>query len=154
MSDGETPDSSVMAHVFVVRGQQFLVLHEAFGWRWWGCPGGHAKPGETPPQAAIRETFEETSLRITEPELLRTWVYRGRSGVEHECHTFVAPAPEGEILLSDEHTEYVWMTPDEYTERHCSEQLAEAEPAYAHFFEEVRRDCAALKEHLSALHAS
>jgi hypothetical protein len=95
--------------------------------------------------------MEETGLRIEAPDLLRTWSYRGRSGVEHDCYTFVALSSETDVRLSDEHTEYAWMTADDYTERHCSEQLAEAVPEYAQFFEEVRTDCVALKEHLASL---
>jgi 8-oxo-dGTP pyrophosphatase MutT (NUDIX family) len=151
MSDAATPDSSVMAHVFVVRGEEILTLHEAFGSRWWGLPGGHANPGEAPAEAAVRETFEEAGLRIDAPELLRTWAYRGRSGVEHACHTFVARAPRADVRLSDEHAEYAWMTADDYVERHCSLELSAAVPEYAHFFAEVRLDCAALNEHLARL---
>jgi 8-oxo-dGTP pyrophosphatase MutT (NUDIX family) len=149
MDEDATPVSDVMAHAFVARGEEILVLHEAFGSRWWGLPGGHAKPGEVSGQAVVRETMEETGLRIEAPELLRTWTYRGRSGVEHECHTFVAAAPEAEVRLSDEHTDYAWMTADEYVERHCGAELSETDPEYAHFFDEVRRDCAALKDRLT-----
>jgi 8-oxo-dGTP pyrophosphatase MutT (NUDIX family) len=148
MSTNVMPDGSDMAHVFVVRGDEFLVLHEAYGWRWWGLPGGHAKSGEASAEAAVRETFEETGLRIEAPELLRTWSYRGRSGVEHSCYTFVARAPASDIRLSDEHAEYAWMTADEYVERHCGDELVEIAPDYAHFFAEVRRDCAAFNEWL------
>jgi 8-oxo-dGTP pyrophosphatase MutT (NUDIX family) len=97
--------------------------------------------------------FEETGLPIAAPELLRTWRYRGRSGVEHDCYTFVALAPEADIRLSDEHSEYAWMTPDEYVERHCSARLSNAVPEYAHFFDEVRADCAALNDHMASARA-
>ena len=35
----------------------------------WGLPGGAADPGEAPAQTAVRETFEETGLKV-KPELL------------------------------------------------------------------------------------
>ena len=30
----------------------------------WSVPGGHVEPGESPAEAAVRETFEETGLRV------------------------------------------------------------------------------------------
>lgn len=37
--------------------------------RWWKFPGGHGKKGETPKEAAIRETLEETNIEIFEEEI-------------------------------------------------------------------------------------
>src|ERR1043165_1131796 len=34
------------------------------GARWWFTVGGGVEPGESPIQAAVRETWEETALRI------------------------------------------------------------------------------------------
>lgn len=39
-----------------------LIYHKKL--QTWLQPGGHLDPNETPPEAAIRETFEETGLHI------------------------------------------------------------------------------------------
>jgi 8-oxo-dGTP pyrophosphatase MutT (NUDIX family) len=37
---------------------------------WWITVGGGIDPGETPQQAAVREVFEETGLRVTADDLV------------------------------------------------------------------------------------
>jgi 8-oxo-dGTP pyrophosphatase MutT (NUDIX family) len=63
----------------------------------WGLPGGSVDPGETPEQAARRETHEETSLTLLELTKLDEVEYRGRT-----VHAFVATGYEGEPRASDE----------------------------------------------------
>lgn len=46
------------------QGERLLVVHEAkHGQQWW-LPAGAVEPGETFEEAALRETFEETGLRV------------------------------------------------------------------------------------------
>lgn len=50
--------------VFVVwRGSVLLHRHRKL--RLWLPPGGHIEPGELPDEAAVREVFEETGVRVT-----------------------------------------------------------------------------------------
>jgi len=41
-----------------------LLIHEAYGERRYGPPGGRIEPGETPQQAAIREAREEIQCDV------------------------------------------------------------------------------------------
>ncbi len=51
------------ATAYVVhQGQTLLHRHRKLGF--WLPPGGHIEPGEDPVQAALRETEEETGLRV------------------------------------------------------------------------------------------
>lgn len=52
--------------VCISEGHLLLVEHEdpADGIRYWVLPGGGREPGETQEECAVRETFEETGLRI------------------------------------------------------------------------------------------
>jgi 8-oxo-dGTP diphosphatase len=54
------------------RRQVLFLLREDF--RRWTLPGGRIESGETPEQAAIRETFEETGYHIVIDSLVGTYV--------------------------------------------------------------------------------
>lgn len=136
------------AHVFVVRDGLILALRQTGGWRWWELPGGELERDERAIAAAVRETFEETGLRIETPELLRTWSYRHVRGDEVACHAYVAEAMPGDVVVSEEHSDFAWMGVAEYVERYCSEHAGEMAPHYADFFAGVRRNCELLREWL------
>ena len=90
----------VAANVAVESDDALLLVRLNYGPRsgHWALPGGLVEDDETPEQAAVRETQEETGLRIQLLGLLTTWmrpgfpilvvIYRGRV-VEGELR----PAP-------------------------------------------------------------
>jgi phosphatase NudJ len=57
--------------VVVRDGERFLVLREAKHGQRWYLPAGRAEPGETLLEAALRETLEETGVRIVLEGLLK-----------------------------------------------------------------------------------
>jgi 8-oxo-dGTP pyrophosphatase MutT (NUDIX family) len=52
----------------IVVGPRGTVLHWHKRIGGWLQPGGHVDPGETPSQAALRETHEETGLPVRHPD--------------------------------------------------------------------------------------
>ena len=92
----------------------------------WETLSGRVRPGEEPLAAARREIAEECALEVElDPRPVTAYsalridapmvviVYRGR-------------VTGGEVVLSDEHDEYAWLTPDEFAERSPLAMLVEA----------------------------
>ena len=138
---GKTEAELQRAHVFVVRDELILVLQQSGGNRWWEFPGGDLEPGEDPNDAAVREVFEESGLRIASPVLLRTWTYHGRHGEQIASYAYAADAPIGDVRLSGEHSAFKWMSVDAYAETYCNERFDVALPQFRDFFVGLRQNC-------------
>ncbi len=81
----------------------------------WGFPAGHIEPNETPAQTAHRELTEEIGpghqlewLRHIGP--VRDSFYGGI----YEIHLFHVRWLGGIIKLNEEHTEFAWVTREDY----------------------------------------
>ncbi len=70
----------------------------------WTFPGGHIEAGETPIQAAIRETYEEAGILLEAGDLqpLGRWVTKDFKGQPLEVFPFrvnwEAPRPEPQVM--------------------------------------------------------
>lgn len=75
----------------------------------WDFAGGKHEPGETPRQAVIRETKEETNYEIEPGREIKTIKYQN---LEWEIlfHYFKPKTIEGELKLSPDHSAYRWVT--------------------------------------------
>ena len=82
----------------IVVGTKGTVLHVHRRTGAWLQPGGHLEPGETPADAAVRESVEETGLAVQHPA----------SG-PHLVHVDVHPAPRGHLHLD---LRYLLYAPD------------------------------------------
>ncbi|MTE19582.1 NUDIX domain-containing protein [Streptomyces sp. TRM43335] len=116
------PKATVYACLYFtdVRGRP-LQMRSIFNNRPWQIPGGNLDEGEDPYQTAVRETYEETGLRVTEPgPLLLVHYIRGEP----------TEAPLAKIgfcfdggVLDDEQLASVRLDPDEH-DRWAVEDLA------------------------------
>lgn len=60
----ETLEAPLASEVWVFDSSLSMVLLVNHRWRQWVPPGGKVEDGETPREAAIRETAEETGFRV------------------------------------------------------------------------------------------
>lgn len=86
--------------------------------RCWDIPGGFCEPTEHPRDAAAREVFEETGLRIRVDRLLGMWIdrYVQRGLVQDTLNIYFLAVPIGAPHLRidrDEVSDAAWFGPDE-----------------------------------------
>lgn len=85
----------------------------------WELPGGKVDPGEDFDKALIREFIEETSLTIKIGDLLgavqEDFPYKRTIAVIMHVESI-----SGEIIISDEHTEWNWASIDEIKDLNLS----------------------------------
>lgn len=120
---GHRPLLMVGATVLVVNEQDRLLLLKRVDNECWGPPGGAVELGEVVEEAAKRETFEETGLKIGQLKLFGIFsgpdqFYRYPSGDEvyNVTIVYLCHYVSGIICLSSEHTDWDWFKPLEIPE--------------------------------------
>ncbi|MBD3318990.1 NUDIX domain-containing protein [Candidatus Woesearchaeota archaeon] len=101
--------------VFVFFGNRYLILRKARDdnaahLKGWEVPGGKIKSGEDPVKAALREVREETQLDVRIIHELEFFEVKTEDLFRH-THVFLAQSPSDNVVISDEHSEYRWITP-------------------------------------------
>jgi 8-oxo-dGTP pyrophosphatase MutT (NUDIX family) len=122
-----------VAAVIERNGRYLLVEEETSDGLRLNNPAGHLEPAESPLQAAIRETLEETGCSFTPTHLLGVYLSRFHRPATHEDVTYVrfaftgsASEPEPGWLLDHGIVRTLWLTPEEIRasrERHRSPLL-------------------------------
>ncbi|MCX4750505.1 NUDIX domain-containing protein [Kitasatospora sp. NBC_01287] len=115
------PNSLVPAASVVVVGDDGRVLlQRRTDNGMWALPGGRMELGESLEQCGIRETLEETGIRIEVTGIVGTYTSPGHvfayddGEVRQEFSICLLGRPVGgDLEVSDESTEVAWFTPAE-----------------------------------------
>jgi 8-oxo-dGTP pyrophosphatase MutT (NUDIX family) len=110
-----------IAGCFVEHDGKILLIKRANGKHQnskWSVPGGKMEKGETEIQGAIRETFEETGVKLNPKKVVfieKTYVRFSNPDFEF-TYTYFRCVLDGKdkpkiVLNKTEHTEYKWITP-------------------------------------------
>lgn len=87
----------------------------------WDLPGGKVEQDEDPNEAVLRELEEEAGIKASKPRILMV-----HSQVKEEVHVvtllYVGNTEATEVELSDEHTEYMWLSAQEINDLEISEK--------------------------------
>lgn len=91
-------------------GQVLFGLRQgAHGDKTWAFPGGHLEMGETPEETAVRETLEETGLKIEDPRFIgATNDLFEKEGKHYVTLFYEAEAPHGDPELLEPHKCVKW----------------------------------------------
>jgi 8-oxo-dGTP diphosphatase len=109
-----TPEQPPIAAAIIVRDGKVLLVRRRVteGTLSWQFPAGAIEEGETPGQAAIRETREETGLTVTESKILGERIHpnTGRTMIYVACNILTGNPT---VVDDDELIELAWASRDE-----------------------------------------
>jgi len=98
------------AVVILNEKNELLVLKRPDSVTWapnkWGLPGGKIEPGETPRQAAIRETKEETTLIVSNLKKIKL-------SLDNPVAAYYTRDYSGDVKIDFEHTDWAWIAREE-----------------------------------------
>jgi 8-oxo-dGTP pyrophosphatase MutT (NUDIX family) len=129
--------------VFAERDGKVLLLKRATGalTGGWYLPGGTVDPGETVEEAARRELMEESALTPSGPLVCVAVAHMYVYGHESLQVSFACPCPDGNVVLSHEHSEAQWIDPASYREQFSDDviaQFANADPRVTTMLRNIR----------------
>jgi 8-oxo-dGTP pyrophosphatase MutT (NUDIX family) len=108
-------DSNIhVAACYIRSDNKYLLLHRSVGKPQelsWGVPAGKVEKGESAREAVIRETWEETNIRLDNNILRELGVlYIRYPHVDFVYHMFAQDFLETPVvILSPEHCAYLWV---------------------------------------------
>ena len=91
--------------VIIESGERVVLVRRKHPPEGWAIPGGFVEIGESVEEAAVREAFEETGLRVTLTALLGVYSDPSRDRRHHTISTVFIGSAEGEPRGGDDAAE-------------------------------------------------
>jgi 8-oxo-dGTP diphosphatase len=134
----------VATKAFIKHKDKILILRESSKYQdgtnsgKFDVPGGRIEIGQSFDQSLLREIQEETGLevKIDKPFYVGEWrpVVRDEQwqivGIFFQCHS-----DSSEVKLSEDHDEYLWIKPENYSSHNLIENL---KPAFQEFVKNTK----------------
>ncbi len=102
--------------------RRFLLIHQKKGH--WSFPKGHADPGETPAQTALRELAEETGVESVElfsdEVFIERYAFITKKGqhIDKTVTFFIGLVDDPTVTIQpDEVQDHAWLTADQARDR-------------------------------------
>lgn len=80
----------------------------------WETVGGSIDENESPSEALRREIMEESGLEVEIVEPFNVFSFKKDSGKVNVIITFVCDWLSGEVALSEEHSDFKWILPEDF----------------------------------------
>jgi 8-oxo-dGTP diphosphatase len=121
----ESPAFRLSSAVFVDRDGQILILKRAVGEMigGWYLPGGALDAGETIEECARRELLEEAGLAVKGPLTCVAVAHMHVYGEDSLQVLYACDCPDGDVVISHEHSGYRWIDPVAYRDRYFSDEI-------------------------------
>lgn len=97
----------------------------------WETVGGGMDKEESPQKALLREISEETGLVVNVGSPFNVFTFKKDTGEFKVGITFLCEYLSGEVMLSDEHSEYRWIDPKDFSQMESVSSLYEEIARYA-----------------------
>lgn len=96
------------ATVYILENDKVLLIYHKKLNKWLP-PGGHIEENETPPEAAVREAFEETGLHIELNKQENIWIDRWNAkSIERPFMCLLEEIPEHNGIPAHQHMDMIY----------------------------------------------
>ncbi len=114
---------------FIVNDGKFLLVKRAdnddFLPGVWEIPGGKLEIDESCEEGTAREVLEETGLEVEVVSIISNWEYEHDSRLRFLQLDFLCRAINQNVKLSEEHSDYAWITYSELDNYDISPEVKE-----------------------------